>query len=314
MKLRSHAMIEGFRLYVKHAIVPRFSGQREEGKSGTAKSFSLPSALRSNSKTNDVHCAHLSRHVIRCIQFVWKRLNLHHKVVLNVLKYLFVSLLTFVSVFGHLKDRLVHVGGDEGHSESLGTETSSTTNTMQVRVYIIGHIVVNDNVHLLDINSTSSDIGGNQDSLVEILELGVILNTLLLAHTTVDADRWELHILGEKLVQLLRSWNSSHKDYNLIVLESIEERNQLFGLLLLWQLNVVLLESVQRELLLVNLYVQCIVHEFLCNCTHIIIQSGGEHHHLLVARSALEDLLYSHSHGCISQELVTLIQDKVSHL
>jgi hypothetical protein len=48
---------------------------------------------------------------------------------------------------------------------------------VQVRVSVGGKIVVDGEVNALDINTTTEDIGGNTDTLVELLELLVALDT-----------------------------------------------------------------------------------------------------------------------------------------
>lgn len=48
---------------------------------------------------------------------------------------------------------------------------------MQVRVSVGGEIVVDGEVDALDINTTAEDISGNTDTLVELLEFLVALDT-----------------------------------------------------------------------------------------------------------------------------------------
>ena len=47
----------------------------------------------------------------------------------------------------------------------LGTETSSTSHTMQVSVWVLRHVVIEDNVYTLNIHTTTEQIGGYQDPL-----------------------------------------------------------------------------------------------------------------------------------------------------
>ena len=49
---------------------------------------------------------------------------------------------------------------------------------MQVAISIRRTIVVNDDVHALDINATTEDIGGNEYTLFESLESSVTVDTL----------------------------------------------------------------------------------------------------------------------------------------
>lgn len=65
----------------------------------------------------------------------------------------------------------------EGDGETLGTETTGTTDTVQVGIGLGGQIVVDGKVNALNIDTTSEDIGGNTDTLVEFLELLVAFDT-----------------------------------------------------------------------------------------------------------------------------------------
>lgn len=51
---------------------------------------------------------------------------------------------------------------------------------MEVGVGVAGEIVVDGKVNTLDINTTSEDVGSNTDTLVELLELRVALDTRIL--------------------------------------------------------------------------------------------------------------------------------------
>ena len=52
----------------------------------------------------------------------------------------------------------------EGDGKSLGTESSSTSNSVEVGIRSTladGHVVVEDDVDLLDVDSTTEDLGGD---------------------------------------------------------------------------------------------------------------------------------------------------------
>lgn len=56
---------------------------------------------------------------------------------------------------GGFKDSLVLLGGDEGDGDSLGSETTGTGYAMEVRGLIDGHIVVDDNVNALKVDTAA---------------------------------------------------------------------------------------------------------------------------------------------------------------
>lgn len=84
----------------------------------------------------------------------------------------------FESLFNILQNLLILLAADERDAETLGTETSSTTDAVEVGVGIAGEIVVDGQVDALDIDTTPKDIGGHTNTLVELLELLVALDTM----------------------------------------------------------------------------------------------------------------------------------------
>lgn len=76
-----------------------------------------------------------------------------------------------------LENRLVRLTANERDRQTLGSETSSTTHTMEIGVGIGREIVVDGQIDTLDIDSTTKDVSGNADALVELLEFLVALDT-----------------------------------------------------------------------------------------------------------------------------------------
>jgi len=81
-----------------------------------------------------------------------------------------------------LLDRLddLFVGGaaNEGDAEALGTEATSTTDTVKVRIGLLGHVVVDGDVDALDVDTATEDVGGDADAGLELLELFVTLDAM----------------------------------------------------------------------------------------------------------------------------------------
>ena len=85
---------------------------------------------------------------------------------------------------------------------------------MEVRIGRIGDVVIDNDVDTFDIDTTSEKIGGDHDTLAEILELLVTLNTFFLFQAGVDGDGGEL-ALDEELVQLLGALDGLDEDDDL---------------------------------------------------------------------------------------------------
>ena len=73
--------------------------------------------------------------------------------------------------------------------------TTGTTNTMSVVLNVLGHVVVDDQGHVLDVDTTTGDVGGHEDVLVSGLESGQSALTLFLTFATVKCRRVEAHLL-----------------------------------------------------------------------------------------------------------------------
>ena len=49
---------------------------------------------------------------------------------------------------------------------------------MKVSIGVLGHVIVEHNVHSLDIHTTSKEVGGDEDTFMEILELLVSVQSI----------------------------------------------------------------------------------------------------------------------------------------
>jgi hypothetical protein len=109
---------------------------------------------------------------------------------------------------------------------------------VKVRVSIAWEVIVDGKVDTFNINTTTEHIGGHADSLVELLEFFVALDTIslsameqsladfgtlpfLLTHARVDCDRWEV-ALAQELVKLSGSDGALHEDDDLVELKFVK--------------------------------------------------------------------------------------------
>ena len=120
------------------------------------------------------------------------------------------------------ENTLVLIVGDESDSETLGSETTSTSvkrtkrnqslvavssekgkcnvpDSVKVRISISRSIVVDNDVYSLNIDTTTENVGSNQNSLLERLELLVSTDTLFLRKTRVNGDRREVALSEESV-------------------------------------------------------------------------------------------------------------------
>ena len=83
----------------------------------------------------------------------WKIFDLDFKALLDVLKNLFV----FVAAY-------------ERDCETLGAESASAAYSVQVGVGVVGHVEVEHDVDLFDINAAREDVRRDQEAQLELLE------------------------------------------------------------------------------------------------------------------------------------------------
>ena len=102
-------------------------------------------------------CLHISRALDACLRILW---HLGIKALLNLLEHVLIRLIA-----------------DEADTQALGTESTSTTNTMKVGGCIGGQIVVDGEVDAFNVDTSAEDVGGDADSLVEFFEFFVAFDT-----------------------------------------------------------------------------------------------------------------------------------------
>ncbi len=219
----------------------------------------------------------------------------------------------FEALLNLLENLLVLLAADKGNGQTLGTETAGTTDTVQVGAGVGRQVVVDGQVDALDIDTTSENVSGNADALLELLELLVAADTgdqlafsrllervinspFLLAHARVDSNRREV-ALAQQLVQLGSTDSALDKDDDLVELEVVQKVVELPVLLILIKLDVVLLKTVQGELgVLVDIVLRGVLHELAADGLDLFRQGGGKHHDLLLGRSSTEDVLDISAH------------------
>lgn len=107
----------------------------------------------------------------------------------------------------------------------------------------------------------------------------------------MNSDTGEV-ALAEQLVQLVSAESALDEDNDLVELKVVQKLVQLAVLLLLAELDVVLLQTVEGELgVVINVDLQRVTHELLADGADLLGQGSAEHHNLLVGGGGTEDLL-----------------------
>ena len=100
-----------------------------------------------------------------CIKAFCKFFNLYHKSLLNLVK----SLL----LFGLNNKR---------DSITFSLVSSSSSNSMQVSITPVRHVVVNNKIDSLNINSSCHQVSSNSNSFFTFFELRIAINSVNLTH------------------------------------------------------------------------------------------------------------------------------------
>jgi len=168
------------------------------------------------------------------------------------------------------------LGSDEVDRNSLSSETARATNAMDVVLKVAGKVVVDDQRDLLDINTTSEQVGGDEHTRRSGTELVQDDITLALRDITVGGGNGELllaHLLGEPV----DSAAGVAEDDGLGDVEGVVQVAQGLELpLLALDENVELLDTFEGELVTLDQNSDGVVHELLGDLERIRGHGGGE--------------------------------------
>jgi hypothetical protein len=206
------------------------------------------------------------------------------------------------NVHGHLLDlgavellNLAHhadiVSGDEVDGHTLATETTTTTDTVDVVLTVGGEIVVDDQGNLLDIDTSGQKIGGDQHTRGSGAELLHDKITLGLVHVTVHGGDGEVassELVGEPVdlsAGVAEDDSLGDGDSLIQVGKGIELP------LLLLNGNVELLDTLKGKLILLDQDTDGVTHELGGDLKHILGHGGREKDNLGGLGQELEDIV-----------------------
>lgn len=206
------------------------------------------------------------------------------------------------NVHGHLLDLgavelldLTHhadiVSSDEVDGNTLTTETTTTTDTVNVVLTVGGQVVVDDQGNLLNVDTTSQKIGGDQDTGRTRAELLHDNITLGLLHITVHGGDSE--VTGSQLIsEPVDLAAGVAEDDSLGDGDSLVEIGQGVELpLFLLDGDVELLDTFQGEFLLLHQDTDGIAHELGGNLKDILGHGSRQQDDLSRLRKELEDVV-----------------------
>lgn len=152
-----------------------------------------------------IHIARCSVvHVVLLIDGCWQLFYFHFKSALNLIKY-----------------GSVLVTWNKWNGQSLGSKSSSSTNTMKILISLVWHVEVEDDIDLLNIDTSSEEVSGNHDSILAFLEIFVHLDSFTLLKSSMTSNWWET-FFSDNFIQFLSILLSFCKHNDLVEIQVIE--------------------------------------------------------------------------------------------
>ncbi len=180
--------------------------------------------------------------------------------------------------------------GNEVDGNSLSSETTWSTNSVNVLGSVVGEIVVDDQVDLLDIDTSSQQIGGDQNSWWSWSEFLHDVNSFGHFHLSSNFRDNKL-VLSQFISQLVDSFLSVGENHTLgddHVLVKLDQSSEFLAVLLHW--NVELLNTVQCQLLVLDQNSNWVLHELFSHLNDFWWHGGWEKTDLDVSGKVFENL------------------------
>ena len=96
------------------------------------------------------------------------------------------------SLLNLLQDILIVLAANERNAKTFGAESAGSADPVQVGVGVARQVVVDGQIDSLNVNTTTKDIRGYADTLVELFELLVALDTIV-----DQLAQFSLHVANE---------------------------------------------------------------------------------------------------------------------
>jgi len=213
----------------------------------------------------------------------------------------------------NFSDEFGVVWKNEVDCHSLSTESTSSTDSVDVVLLLEWELIVDDETNLLDIDTSSQEIGGNENSggsSSELLHDGVSLD---LVHLTMHGRNGEVMLI-HGLLELENSLFGVAVNQGLVDVQvRVEIKENLHLPLFLLDGDVVLTDTFECKVFALDKNFLWISHEVLGQSQDIVWHGGREESDLDVTWEVLEhilDLLLESSR----QHLIGLVHDEESEI
>jgi hypothetical protein len=183
------------------------------------------------------------------------------------------------------------LGQNEVNCGSLSSETSSSTDSVNVVLLSLGEFVVHDETDLLDIDTSGKEIGGDEHtdgSLSELLHDNVSLD---LVHFSVDGGDGEF-VFSHNLLQFFDLFLSVTVDKGLLDIEvGVQIQKDVHLPALLFDSDVILSDTIESQILTLDENLCGVSHEVLGKFKSFRRECCGEQSNLNITGEIFENVL-----------------------
>mmetsp|Transcript_27757 Transcript_27757/g.44424 ORF Transcript_27757/g.44424 Transcript_27757/m.44424 type:complete len:284 (-) Transcript_27757:628-1479(-) len=182
---------------------------------------------------------------------------------------------------------------------------------MEVGVRAIWEVIVNDDIHSFNINTTPHEVGCHKNTRVKSLEFLEAGKAFLLFHTRSTADGRKV-AFHQKLIEFGGAVDLGDKNDDLVEFKDIKQVVEFSVFLVLLKIDIVLLKTVKGKFgLIVYVDLHCVLAKLPADWANVLCQGCREHHYLFLMRGCTEYGLHIFAHVKFFKHLVTFIHHKV---
>jgi hypothetical protein len=191
---------------------------------------------------------------------------------------------------------------------SVSSSTTSSTDAVDIRLWIMRHMIVHDEVDIVHIESTRGNIRSDKNSNISFLECFEGIDTISLEHVSVDKCRRE-SITMKVTFEFLGFVFSCGKDHRLVSREALEDTleervfipNSYSHEYMIYRVNSWGFWENERLISVSNIGIE--------HLSDIASIGRGESHHLFESRELSPDLLHGRSKSHI-HHLIYFIENE----
>lgn len=198
---------------------------------------------------------------------------------------------------------------DKVDSDTLPTETTATTDTVDVVFTVSREVIVDDQGHLLHVDTTGPDVRGDQDARVPLPEVLHDAIPLLLGHLTVHAGNGEVglaHLVSEPVDLAAGVAEDDCLGDGEGVVEVAEGVEFPFFLL---HGDEILLDAFEGQLVTLHQHAYGVCHELGCHVEDIVGEGSGDHHDLCGGWEVAVDIVNLLAESAV-EKFISFIEDQ----